>query len=226
MRFRCPNCKQSMECPDDLAGRKATCPRCTQKILIPSPPKPIPTPTNKTTLGVLEGDDAQPDAPITVQPIADSVTATKPKPPPSPPASNPFDFDVPPSSDADEDEPQARRKRNRGPFIMTLGIVSCVCCVILLIATIVFWPIAVGAAVVWPIALTAWGMGHDDLAEIRCKTMSDEGSGLVVAGYVCGIIATCVSTIILLVCGAGVIFCVGIVAFFTRQVNQLPRNGF
>jgi hypothetical protein len=53
MRFNCPTCSQLMECNDGMAGMKAICPKCAQKVLIPTP-APIPTPTPKTTLGKIE----------------------------------------------------------------------------------------------------------------------------------------------------------------------------
>lgn len=63
MRFSCPSCSQMMQCPDDYAGKKATCPKCTQKILVPTPSNPPPptvSPINKTTLGKIEEDEPVP----------------------------------------------------------------------------------------------------------------------------------------------------------------------
>jgi hypothetical protein len=65
MRFSCPNCTQLMECPDDLAGAKASCPKCGQKVLIPTPPEPA----NKTTLGKLEDDESSPGANQPLPPV-------------------------------------------------------------------------------------------------------------------------------------------------------------
>lgn len=77
-----------MECSDDLAGQKASCPKCGQKVLIPTPPKPIPTPTKKTTLGIIHEETA-----ITSDPIPGSIpfVLTVPNPEPTPkPESLPF----------------------------------------------------------------------------------------------------------------------------------------
>jgi hypothetical protein len=37
IRFACPSCNKSLKAPDRGAGRKATCPRCGQGLLIPGP---------------------------------------------------------------------------------------------------------------------------------------------------------------------------------------------
>ena len=54
MRFSCPKCSQSITCDESCAGRKAKCPKCGQRLLIPTPP--VPKPENKTILGKLESD--------------------------------------------------------------------------------------------------------------------------------------------------------------------------
>ena len=56
-----------MECQDNLAGQKASCPKCGQKVLIPIPRK-TPTPTNKTTLGKLEDNSGGPSMPFQPHP--------------------------------------------------------------------------------------------------------------------------------------------------------------
>lgn len=75
MNFSCPNCSQTMTCPESAAGKKATCPKCGQKILIPTPPQAVSFPTNKTTLGKLEESISAAPIPI----------ATVAAPPPAPP---------------------------------------------------------------------------------------------------------------------------------------------
>lgn len=89
MQFRCPSCSQSMQCPDDLAGKKAICPKCGQKVLIP-PPVSLPNAANKTLLGHPEPDGTRPDAAAAPAPIplathAPPAAATaEPLPPPTP----------------------------------------------------------------------------------------------------------------------------------------------
>src|SRR5947209_1716645 len=51
IRFACPACKSVFETPDDKAGRKTTCPKCRQRLQVPSPT--IRPPRNKTVLGSL-----------------------------------------------------------------------------------------------------------------------------------------------------------------------------
>jgi len=69
-----------MSVPDEAAGNKGTCPKCGQKLRIPTPPKPTPTPTSKTVLGTLEG------APIQAIPYA--AFAAVQMPPPLAPSPN------------------------------------------------------------------------------------------------------------------------------------------
>ena len=107
MRLSCPTCSLPMECSDDLAGTKAFCPKCGQKMLLPTPPKP--TPTNKTTLAVIEDENT---AIPTVTPIPVAAHA--------PPSSNPAPIaTVAPPADAElfappnEDELQKKKKRRQ-----------------------------------------------------------------------------------------------------------------
>lgn len=92
MRFSRPACSQLMECPDDLAGKKAGCPKCGQKVLIPSPGAPLPNASNKTTLGRIEPTETAPGSPTAIQPgpavvptatiASPTTTRLTPAPPP------------------------------------------------------------------------------------------------------------------------------------------------
>ena len=49
IRVECPNCNQTLEAPDEIAGRAAICPTCRTKVQIPSTPAsavltPVPIP--------------------------------------------------------------------------------------------------------------------------------------------------------------------------------------
>lgn len=62
IRFACPRCKSVFSAPDRKAGAKTTCPKCQQRMQIPSPPK------TKTILAPLveyqpDSDAAQPKRP-------------------------------------------------------------------------------------------------------------------------------------------------------------------
>ena len=70
---------------------------------------------------------------------------------------------------------------HRGSTILTLGILSLVVCPLLGIA--------------------AWFMGDDDLQQMKTGTMDTSGRDLTKAGRVCGIVATCLFVLqILLIC--------------------------
>jgi predicted Zn finger-like uncharacterized protein len=93
--FSCPTCAQSFRVGDDAAGKKVVCPKCFQKILVPTPPKPpppVPTPSSKTTLGKLVDEELPSLPPATSSPRPHEETPADgeiiiveyhaPKPPP------------------------------------------------------------------------------------------------------------------------------------------------
>jgi DNA-directed RNA polymerase subunit RPC12/RpoP len=49
IRFTCPTCQKALKTPDDAVNRKASCPRCGQRLLVPDPVKPAAN--NKTVVG-------------------------------------------------------------------------------------------------------------------------------------------------------------------------------
>lgn len=51
IRFACPTCQKVLKVPDHGAGRKTSCPKCGQRMLIPPPENPATN--NKTVLGQL-----------------------------------------------------------------------------------------------------------------------------------------------------------------------------
>lgn len=57
IRFLCPTCQKRLKAPDDGAGRKTSCPRCGQRMLVPAPPPP-PASINKTLMGQLASSPA------------------------------------------------------------------------------------------------------------------------------------------------------------------------
>jgi hypothetical protein len=100
MNFSCPTCTQVMQCPDEFAGRKAVCPKCGQKILIPTPPPPLPTASNKTTLGKLEENVSQ-------SPVSIPVPVPQPPPPPL----------LPTAQFADDGEPDSQAASSKAGAI-------------------------------------------------------------------------------------------------------------
>ncbi|GEM_PF-6749231 len=74
IRFRCGNCQTLCSYP--TAGEKVSCPKCGQKLLVPSlPPPPA---QNKTVLGVLEPSTSivQPSLPTAQLPFAEPIIDT------------------------------------------------------------------------------------------------------------------------------------------------------
>jgi|GEM_PF-6643700 len=55
IRFACPRCKSVLKAQDKLAGSKVACPKCQQRLLIPTPPP------NKTVLAPLVGHQPNPN---------------------------------------------------------------------------------------------------------------------------------------------------------------------
>ena len=55
--FKCPKCQSKLTAGDDKAGSKFPCPKCNQRLQVPTPPPPPPPPpqpTEKTMLGEME----------------------------------------------------------------------------------------------------------------------------------------------------------------------------
>ena len=40
IKFNCPNCDQTLEAPDDMAGVELECPACEETITVPAPEQP------------------------------------------------------------------------------------------------------------------------------------------------------------------------------------------
>ena len=197
-----------MQCPDDLAGTKASCPKCGQRVLIPTPPKPMPTPSNKTTLGKLEDGDTTTE---------DGMTAAPPRTPSHQMSTEP-DKDAQSNSGTETRNPPALPEANRGIAIMVLGIVSCSCCLVALIGSL-FSPVigVVIAVVALPIGIIAWVMEHHtDRNGIREKRLTNEGYGFVLTGYICGIVGTSLASIIIVSCAIGTLFCFAILYRLTH----------
>jgi hypothetical protein len=115
------------------------------------------------------------------------------------------------------DRPRRRREPerrdcepHRGGLILTLGIISLV--------TLTFCPL-IGLIP----GLIAWVLGQGDLRKIRARTMDPEGQGLTQGGWVCGIIGTALSALL-------VVGCLGVWSFLyymetSRAPSTRPRFG-
>ena len=100
--------------------------------------------------------------------------------------------------EGEDDAPRRRRPRreerrdtepHRAGFILSMGIVS----LALLIAC---WPLSI------VFGLIAWICGRADLRKMRAGEMDAEGEDSTQAGWICGIIGTCLSAVIWLGCGS------------------------
>jgi predicted Zn finger-like uncharacterized protein len=157
------------------------CPSCNRKLRVPDEllGKQVKCPTCGTTF---TAGDAVPPPPTEVE-------APPPRRRPSPPPEDDYD------DEDDEPRRSSRRRRSgrylqphRGPLILVLGILS------LVTGT---------APILGPIA---WILGNNDLKEIRAGRMDPEGESATQAGRICGMIATImaiVSLVITLFCCAG-----------------------
>jgi hypothetical protein len=168
IELTCNGCGQTLRVPDEHAGKQARCPKCQTVQPIPAAP---------TSYGGYPPGPAAPQFPASPPPGQKS-------PPPYPSASgNPY-ADAPPagsqnpyapSSPASYAPPYGIRTRSwskphQGNTILTLGILSIVCC-----------------AIMGPIA---WIMGQSDLKEIDRGAMDPSGRGTTQAGMILGIIGT------------------------------------
>jgi predicted RNA-binding Zn-ribbon protein involved in translation (DUF1610 family) len=173
-----------------------SCPSCQRKLQVPESlmGQDVQCPTCGATFAAsMEGSAA---------------AAPAPKPPPPPGRAEPGrrpqreDYDDDYDYEEDDDRPRRRRRRDylphRGSTILTLGILSLIIC----------------GPILGPIA---WIMGNQDLAEIRAGRMDPEGEGLTNAGRICGMIATILGIIGL------VLFCIYL-AFIGTVIGSLPRH--
>jgi len=79
---------------------------------------------------------------------------------------------------------------HRGSLILTLGVISLVCVVIPCIG----WLIGI------PMAIAAWILGHRDLRRIKNREIDEDGLSGTQGGWICGIIATVLNSLLLFTC--------------------------
>jgi hypothetical protein len=101
---------------------------------------------------------------------------------------------------------------HRGGIVLTLGITS----IVLGVAGIPFflcWGLgAIPAVLGLGLGIPAWIMGHRDLAMMREGVKDPAGRGSTQGGWICGIIGTCVSAVLLLISAAMLLLMIIVVA--------------
>lgn len=89
---------------------------------------------------------------------------------------------------------QRNLQPHRGPLVLILGILGLVfnvCCI--------------------P-GILAWIFGASDLKQMKAGTMDREGEGLTKAGYICGIIGTCMVVVLVLIYVVFFVLLIGVAA--------------
>lgn len=182
IEFHCPSCQKLLRTADDKAGTRANCPDCGTRVNVPA----------ADGAASEEFDDGE-----------DRYGVSAPQAPPSATGGStkmcPMcgeqikaaavrcrycgeDLD----DDGGYDRPRRRNpkhlKPHRGGVVLTLGILS----VVMGICGLIFGPIA-------------WTMGKNDLEEIARGRMDPSGEGTTKAGKICGIIGTCIASVIAVV---------------------------
>src|SRR5262249_29003640 len=104
-----------------------------------------------------------------------------------------------------EDDPPRRRRRSRssrgaphrGTLIMILGLISDVCVLGSLLG-FCCGPLALLGAISLGLGIPAWVRGSRALARVMGGEMDDRGRGMTMTGFICGIVGTILSILILI----------------------------
>jgi LSD1 subclass zinc finger protein len=196
----CPSCRRKLRRPEGVAGQLVRCPACAATFL-PTPPAespPVdaevvePPPERPRPLGgrepVLSLDDEE-GPPQPVRGVPPPLLPLRPVPVPPGPAPAPSRAEPPPYASY-----RIRRRYDyephRGGLILTLGLLG-----LLLAPTCVLSPVGL------LLGLTAWVMGHNDLAKMRAEVMDPAGQGNTAGGRACGLLATLLGGLLSLLCG-------------------------
>jgi predicted Zn finger-like uncharacterized protein len=185
-----------------------SCPSCPQKLRVPEElfgravkcPKCGATFEAAASAPAVEGAEAPPDGPTTETPaqVAPTTPGLEDRP------------RIRPQTGLDE--PQARKVRrdaepSRGTMILTLGVLSIVLPVVGLIPGII-----------------AIAMGRNDQKKIKAGQMDRSGSDITQAGWICGIIGTCLQSIACVGCGLYITM-VAMVLGMAAKGNFNPKGG-
>lgn len=169
-----------------------SCPSCTKQLRVPDDlrGKSVRCPSCQTVF-TAEGPGAVPPPPPNGAPQV-ALQQEAPAPPPR-------ERD----DDREHDYPTFRAfqgQPHRGTLVMALGIIG------LAIAVVGMCPyLMLGEFVAFGLGLSAWLLGRRDLAAIGQGEMDPTGKDSTQVGWICGLIAACLSVVILLLWCAVVI---------------------
>ena len=175
IEFQCSGCGNTLRVPDEHAGRQAKCPVCERISEVPLVSRPGDVPRGDDF--DLGGGDLPRSGDVSLG--ADDVPVGGGGIPPLA-SDNPYESSQTYSS--------SLLQPHRGGLILTLGILSVLCCNLLGIA--------------------AWIMGNEDLNKMERGQMDPSGRGLTQAGKVLGIIAIVLMVLAIVI--QGVLFVVGV----------------
>ena len=151
IEFKCSHCLSTLRVADEHLGKHARCPNCQ-------------------TLNRVQPEGPPP-----------AVAETLPSHPTDLPFSevdkNPF-VSPHPHAPLGRTPGYGRPKPHRGAIVLTLGIMSLICCNPLLI-----------------LGIMAWVMGRNDLIEMKQGVMDRSGEGMTRAGMILGIVMTVVGVL-------------------------------
>lgn len=228
----CKSCGRKLRIPDELLGQKVKCPTCGETFDAQAngaaEPPPAPPPA-------VEAPPAAAPPPPAPEPAVSKPRSagygfleigeehTEPKPPSERPIATPTE---PPSDirrrDDDEDDddedyrPWEGKRRglqrrdvepHRGTLVLVLGIVS-------IVLSVLLGPLGLA------LGIPAWIMGHRDLNRMKRDEMDRDGQGQTQAGWICGIVGTCLGAIYGLCCGAYI----GFMVFAVNNMQQQQRG--
>jgi predicted Zn finger-like uncharacterized protein len=241
----CPSCKRKLRVPDELLGHEVRCPTCNETFALVADQADESTaaPSDAAPTGEL---DDQPASPPNTENCESKQESSLPesgeeKAPAAEISPCPYCGELIPKSagrcrycgeslgedreeedegedDEFDDRPWEREFRpyrgvrrdsepHRGNLILILGIVS-------IVVPAVMWPLSF---ISLGLGIAAWVMGRRDMKKMRANLMDPQGFGTTQAGFICGIVGTCLSSI----CGIGCLAYLGFVGFIVTSASRM-----